>query len=178
LSTERAHGEKPLTRGQRLLAGAAFLHLVSVAVFIWSGFPGDRTGTAPGVLRAYRNASGTFRDYAFFAPSVASDVKAGFVVSDRGGHATFIHFAAANREIDFRFNCVIAACMRDPRGRDLFARSWAAMLLGGTPGADRVGVVVKALDVPTMRRYREGSRTQWSTVYVGEFERRAPGAAR
>jgi hypothetical protein len=152
-----------------LLVVAAFLHLLSVALFIWTGFAEDSPGKLPGALRVYKNLSGTFRDYAFFAPAVGSDVKAGFLVTDTVGEETFINFVAKNREVGFRYNCIIAACMRDVRGRDLFVQSWAALPLGSNPDADRVTVMVKTLDLPTMRDYRGGKRPEWKTVYVGQF---------
>jgi hypothetical protein len=156
-----------------LLVVAAFLHLLSVALFIWTVFAEELPGRLPAALRVYKNLSGTFRDYAFFAPQVASDVKAGFLVTDTAGQGTFVNFVAKNREVGFRYNCIIAACMRttDVRGRDLFAQSWAALPLGSNPDANRVTVIVKALDIPSMHDYRAGKRPEWRTVYVGEFGR-------
>jgi hypothetical protein len=154
-----------------LLVVAAFLHLLSVALFIWTVFSEDLPGRLPIALGFYKNLSGTFRDYAFFAPEVANDVKAGFLVTDTGGKQTFVNFEAKNREVGFRYNCIITACMRDVRGRDLFAQSWAALLLGRDSDFDRVTVMVKTLDVPYMRDYRAGKRPEWRTVYVGEFGR-------
>jgi hypothetical protein len=155
-----------------LLVVAAFLHLLSVALFIWTVFAEDLPGKLPGALRVYKNLSGTFRDYAFFAPEVASDLKAGFLLTDTAGEETFVNFVAKNREVGFRYNCIIAACMRDVRGRDLFAQSWAALLLGSRPDVDRVTVMVKTLDLPSMREYRTGKRPEWRTVYAAEFGRR------
>ncbi|HEY3132948.1 MAG TPA: hypothetical protein VGL91_26085 [Acidobacteriota bacterium] len=154
-----------------LLVVAVLLHLLLVALFIWTGFAEDWPGKLPGALRVYKNLSGTFRDYAFFAPAVASDLKAGFLVTDTAGEETFVNFVAKNREVGFRYNCIIAACMRDVRGRDLFAQSWAALPLGSNPDANRVTVMVKTLDLPSMRDYRAGKRPEWKTVYVGEFGR-------
>jgi hypothetical protein len=152
-----------------ILVLAAFLHLVSVAVFIWTPFPEDLPGKIACALRIYKNLSGTFRDYAFFAPAVANDLKAGFLLTDAGGRETFINFAAENREIGFRYNCIIAGCMKDTKARDLFAQSWAALVLGSHPDADRVAVIVKAFDLPSLRDYRAGKRSEWRTFYVGEF---------
>jgi hypothetical protein len=149
----------------------AFLHLLSVAVFIWSPFPESLRGVFPAALRIYKNLSGTFRDYAFFAPRVASDLKAGFLLTDVSGGETFLDFAAQNSEVGFRYNCIIATCMRDANGRDLFAQSWAALVLGSHPSAKRVAVIVKTLDLPSMREYRAGKHSEWRTVYVGEFTR-------
>jgi hypothetical protein len=157
-----------------VLVLGAFLHLLSVALFIWTVFAEDLPGKLPAALRFYKNLSGTFRDYAFFAPEVASDVKAGFLVTNTAGEESFVNFVTKNGEVGFRYNCIIAACMRgtrNVRGRDLFAQSWAALLLGSDPGADRVTVMVKRLDVPSMRDYRAGKRPEWRTLYVGEFGR-------
>jgi hypothetical protein len=155
-----------------LVTALVLLHLVSVAVFIWTDLPSDSPDVISSALRLYRNLSGSFRDYAFFAPAVASDIKAGFLLEDAAGQTTFLNFTTANREIAFRYNCIISAAMRDTRARDLFAQSWAAFLLGGHPQAVRVTVVAKTLRIPAMSEYRAGHRPEWETLYLSTFGRR------
>lgn len=169
-SSADAGEDKPSAR-HWIAAGAAALHLTVVAAFVWAGPPA--ADSAPErVLRAYQNLTGLFRDYTFFAPSVASDLRAGFLL-DGGGDdpPTFISFLAQNREIGFRYNSLIASTMREPRGRDLFARSWAAFILGSQPDARRVTVVVEAYDVPSMEAFRAGEPARWRLVYAGQFSR-------
>lgn len=163
---------------EALCAGLVLMHLASVVGFIWTDIPGS---PAPGLveswLRLYQNLSGSFRDYRFFAPSVASDTKAGFLLQNAAGEYRLVNFSAPNREIGFRYSCIIAT-MRDQRAQDLFARSWAAFLLGNDSTAQKVVVMVKAFMVPTMAEYREGSRPEWRLVYGGEFERTDTSVAR
>lgn len=163
-----------MSRTQIASTLAALLHLAATVAFVWTGFaerPG--WGVAGELLRLYKNASGAFRDYTFFAPSVASDLKAGFLLEGPDEKARFVHFSAQNKEIAFRYNCIVAACMRDVKGRDLFARSWAAVFLTPGSGVDRTTVMVKALDMPTMGAYRHGTRPEWRTIYASTFGRNA-----
>lgn len=133
---------------------------------------------APGrvgeALRLYKNLSGAFRDYTFFAPNVASDVRAGFLLEDARGGTSFVAFRARNREVAFKYNSIIAVSMRDERGRDLFARSWAAFMLGSQPAAATVTVAVESFVLPPMPEYRAGLRPEWRTLYVGTFARQRP----
>jgi hypothetical protein len=158
---------------RRILVGLALLHVASVGMFVWTDFvkraPADTVASG---LRLYQSLSGSFRDYRFFAPSVASDSKAGFLLKSKTGELRMVNFASTNKEINFRYNCIISS-MRDERAQDLFARSWAAFLLGANPDADSVAVVVKAFIVPTMADYRRGVQPDWRLVYASEFARTA-----
>lgn len=160
-----------------LAACLALLHLLSVLIFIWADWPERAPRDLHTVLRTYQNLSGTFRDYAFFAPAVGSDLKAAFVLQEAGGDSRLVPFLSDNKEVAFRYNCIILACMRDVRGRDLFAQSWAALVLGAEPAVERVGVVVKEYSLPPMPAYREGRRPRWETIYLGEFARGGGPAA-
>lgn len=141
-------------------------------LFIWTGVAERATGRVGEALRLYKNLSGAFRDYTFFAPAVASDVKAGFLLEDTEGHASFVAFRARNREVAFKYNSIVAVSMRDERGRDLFAQSWAALMLGSHPAATSVTVVVDSFVLPPMKEYRAGARPAWQTIYAGTFARR------
>ena len=149
-----------------------FFHLCSVMIFIWADWPERSPRDLNKFLRTYQNLSGTFRDYAFFAPAIGNDIKAGFLLADASGNSRLVNFLADNREVNFRYNCIILACMRDIRGRDLFAQSWSALLLGTNPDAENVTVMVKEFTLPSMEEYSRGKRPQWELLYVGEFARR------
>jgi hypothetical protein len=156
----------------RLLVVVALLHLAAVAGFIWTRAAEEAPGRVGEALRLYKNLSGAFRDYTFFAPAVASDVKAGFLLETADGPASFVAFRARNREVAFKYNSIIASSMRDERGRDLLAQSWAALMLGSHPAATSVTVVVEAFVLPTMPEYRAGARPEWRPIYAGTFARR------
>jgi hypothetical protein len=101
----------------------ALLHLVSVVLFVWTDWLATPANGLARLGRSYLNLSGSIRDYAYFAPVVANDLRAGFLVEGPGGKTAFIDFVSTNKEIGFRYNCVIASGMRNEKQRDLLAQS-------------------------------------------------------
>lgn len=154
------------------------LHLMTVAAFLWAGFPGDSSGRLSDALRTYNNLSGSFRDYTYFAPAVGDNYKAAFILEDARGQSRLINFISDNREVDLRFQCIITVGMRREVLRDVFSQSWAALLFGSNPNAQKVTVMARRASVPTMADYRRGQRPSWVTVYAGEFARREGGASK
>lgn len=161
---------------QMLATSLVLAHVLLVAAFLWADPVRNPPRPLGAALRLYLNLSGAFRDYTYFAPEVGSDVKAGFLLEGAGGRARLVQFASGNKEVDFRYNCIIHSAMWDEAARDLHAQSWAALLLGNDPGAERVTVMVRRLEMPSMEGYRRGERPRWATVYAGEFARRGEGA--
>ncbi len=160
-------------RAARILAPLAVLHLVFLSASVSTNFG----RLPPGVLRStalsYSNLSGTFRDYSFFAPSVASALKAAFLVEVAdGGLPTLVMFGTESREIAFRYSSIMRSGMQEERGRDLFAQSWSALVLGNRPAAESVTVMVKWMLVPSMEEYHRGQRPEWKPLYVGRFSSR------
>lgn len=165
----------PPSFGERragLLACLAAAHFALVCLFIWTDVAEDSDSRVHGAMRTYKNLSGIFRDYRFFAPKVASDVRAGFFLERPDGTSTFQGFFAENLEVGFRYHCIIGSSMRTDRLRDLMAQSWAAMMLGSNPEAEKVTVVVQMFELPAMRDYAAGQRESWKTVYAGQFDRK------
>jgi hypothetical protein len=159
-----------------LAAVLAFLHLAFVVASVWMNFGRLPAGIVKKAALTYCNVSGTFRDYSFFAPGVASALKAAFLVEEgTGGSPTLVTFGAESREIAFRYGSVMRSGMQDERGRDLFAQSWAALILGNRPSAESVTVMVERMLVPSMDEYRRGQRPEWTAVYAGRFSRRQAG---
>lgn len=148
----------------------AALHLAFVALFIWTDFSEGDDSPGLRALRSYKSASGIFRDYRFFAPAVASDMRAAFVLRKADGASELVPLAADNLEVGFRYNCIIGASMRNERVRDLMAQSWAAAMLGLHPEVPRLTVVAQAYDLPAMADYAAGERPRWQTVYGGTFD--------
>jgi hypothetical protein len=163
----------------RKILGISFvlLHLSLVVALIYTPLTGQVPGLLGSGLKIYKNLTGIFRDYSYFAPSVGSDMKAGFFLETTDGRTAFLSFASDNIEIAFRYNVIVVATMRDPRARDLFAQSWAALLLGNRSDAARLTIVVKTFVVPTMANFRNGKQPEWVTLYAGEFERAKSTAA-
>lgn len=156
-----------------LLAGLASLHLALVCLFIWTDVTEGPPGRVSGALRTYRNLSGIFRDYRFFAPAVASDVRAGFFLEAPDGTSTFEAFLADNLEVGFRYHCIVGSGMRDEHLRDLMAQSWSAVMLGAHPEAAMVTVVAESYELPPMRAYAAGALPSWRVIYAGKFDRTA-----
>jgi hypothetical protein len=148
-------------------------------VFVWTDASEVSGSPVHRALRTYKNLSGVFRDYRFFAPAVASDMRAGFFLEQADGTTEFEAFATDNRELSLRYHCIIASSMRDERLRDLMARSWSAVMLGSHPDATRVTVVAQAFALPSMSAFVAGQEPRWNVVYAAAFDRRRadPGAA-
>jgi hypothetical protein len=156
-----------------LLAWLAALHLAMVCCFLWTHAAEGRRGVLADALRTYKNLSGIFRDYRFFAPAVASDLRAGFVLERADGTSWFEPFLSDNLEIGFRYTCIIGASMRDQRLRDLMAQSWSALMLGAHPEALRVTVVAQSFELPPLHAFAAGERASWKLIYAGVFDRRS-----
>lgn len=152
------------------LAFVAF-HLLSVLNFLYVKAEDHLPESLGQTFRIYNNMAGIFRDYRYFAPSVVGAVRAGYLIETADGRESFVPFAAAGREADYRYHAIILACMRNPHTRPAFARSWAALILGRRADARRVTVAVELLDLPSMADYRNGKAPKWSSIYAGTFER-------
>ena len=129
------------------------------------------------VVRAYGDFSGANNSYGFFAPSVASEVRARFVLVDPRGLRYGDSLKAGKPEVDLRVHTLLNFFPVN-EAQDLFARSWAALMLGRHPGADTVVVLVDIYDLPTMRAWRDGARPSWSPFYRGTFARAANAGRR
>jgi len=169
------NAEPRLSFGERhagVLACLAALHLALVGLFIWTDASETSSSPVHGMLRTYKNLSGIFRDYRFFAPSVASDMRAGFFLEHADGTSEFEPFVSDNLEVDFRYNCIIGSGMHDGKLRDVMAQSWSAVMLGSHPEAARVTVVAQSFELPPMKAFAAGARPSWKVVYAGKFDRR------
>jgi len=167
----------PPTRLRKIIQlSLVLLHLLTVVAFLWAGIPGDSSGRLSEALRTYNNLSGSFRDYTYFAPAVGDNYKVAFILEDARGQSRLINFISDNREVDFRYQCIMTVGMRRETLRDVFSQSWAALLFGSHPDAQKVTVMARRVHVPSMADYRRGQRPSWVTVYAGEFARREGGA--
>ena len=151
----------------------AIVHLCLVVAFVSTNFPHNVNVTwLRRSLETYQNFSGLFRDYSFFAPRVGTDLRAAFLLEFQSGETKVFSFTSNNREANFRYNNIVVSSMRDERGRDLFARSWAAKVLGEQTDAKKVTIVVESMDLPKMQEFKQGVQPEWRLVYVGTFDRK------
>jgi hypothetical protein len=156
-----------------VMACLAALHLALVCLFIWTSVAESPGNPLARTLRTYKNLSGIFRDYRFFAPSVSDDTRVGFYLERADGTSELESFSADNREVDLRYNCIVSSGMHDNKLHDILIQSWAAGVLGSHPEAARVTVIGQAYQLPSLQAFADGAQPRWKTIYAGTFDRRA-----
>ncbi|WP_025741340.1 hypothetical protein [Aquimarina pacifica] len=149
----------------------AITHLLLVNIFIWTNFENKKPSGVYQYLRIYRDFAGCFRDYTYFAPNIANDTRAGFIAKTTSDSVYFLPFRAENKLVNTRYNNLISSGMRNPKGRDLFARSWATLLFGQSDSICDITVFTEAYIIPTIQEYRNGMQPSWNMIYMGRFEK-------
>jgi hypothetical protein len=135
-----------------------------IPLFEGEGF-GDRT------FRALAHYTGADGSYGFFAPSVASQVRAVFTLSDDEGNSWQDTLEGnRTRETELRFGSLLGQAMQ-PETQEAVVQSWAAQMLGRHPTATELLVRVEVYDMPTMEQYRAGERPEWNMLYEVTFTR-------
>jgi hypothetical protein len=132
------------------------------------------------VITQYGALSGTDSSYGFFAPSVGTQLRVKFELTDaEGKKSEDILTTGASHEADLRIGDMVAMFwMAEQDLQRAMAACWAGRILARHPDADCVVVHLDAYDLPTMAEYREGQRPDWSPYYEAEFVHRAKlGAA-
>lgn len=151
---------------------AAHLTLVAAGAFGWHP---PALGPAGRALDDYGALSGASSRFDFFAPAVASPLRATFTTIDAAGRARACALEdGANREAQLRIASVVTCFYHAeyrPELRRALAASWAATVFGHHPAAERVVVRVEVDDLPTMAQYRAGWRPRWRPVYEAVFTR-------
>lgn len=163
-----AHPPPPLR--QQLLVGLAILHLGCAAIFV--GAPHGHVRNFLEVSAVYRASTGLFRDYGYFAPSVASDARAAALLERPGEGSAFVPIGSEHHEVSFRINNLIMGALKEEKLRDTMLRSWAAALIGADARNTSARIVLQSYVVPTMLAYQDGQRPEWRTVYTGRFDRK------
>lgn len=156
---------------QRIKVWLVAMHLNLICLFVLGANQHEGTTTLSLALRTYRNAIGLFRDYSFFAPKVAADTRAGFLLERDGEAPQFLPMTDPGREADRRLTCIMGAAMGAKEARGVIARSWAAWALGQYPDVSKVTVVAQTFELPTMRDYAKGDRPAWKTIFAADFAR-------
>ncbi len=149
----------------------ALVHLGLVNLFIWTSYEDEDSSKWYSWLRVYRDFSGCFRDYSYFAPNVANDTRAIFITKTDSDTIQFLPFKVDNEVANIRYNNIISSGMRNPKARDLFAKSWATAIFGYDKSIHNVTVVTEAYIVPAMSDYKKGKRPSWEIIYAGSFEK-------
>jgi hypothetical protein len=134
---------------------------------------GTRAGKA---LRWYGAMSGSDNGYGFFAPGVASQLRARFTLSDGAGRSWGDTLEGEhNPEVTLRIGGIVGLFAEGSLGPGL-AASWAAKLFGRHPDARRLVVRVEAYDLPPMAEYRKGDSPRWQPIYEATFCRDPSGS--
>ncbi len=126
------------------------------------------------VLAEYGALSGTDSSYGFFAPSVGTQLRVTFVLTDAAGATTTdILTTGVSKEADLRIGDMVAIFWMDDQDLErAMAGSWAGRMLARHPEAVRVAVHLDAYDLPNMAEYREGKRPEWGPYYEAVFVRK------
>jgi hypothetical protein len=159
-------------RHASVVATLASVHLVLVGLFLWTGLAESASSAPARALQTYKNLAGIFRDYRFFAPGVASDIRAGFILEQADGTSAFQAFMSESLELGLRYGCIVSASMRDEKVRDVLAQSWSAVMLGQHPEATRVTVVAQGFHLPSLQAFADGEKPAWQVIYAASFDRK------
>jgi hypothetical protein len=118
--------------------------------------------------------SGADSGYGFFAPSVGSQTRAVFTLSDGAGRTWTDTFdEGGNHEVQLRLGSMVSNTSYEGLRRGL-AASWSGKLFARHPDAHEVRVRIELYDLPPMDEYRDGARPEWRTVYEATFLRDEP----
>jgi hypothetical protein len=135
-----------------VVCGAAHFRLVPLQ---WGGI----------VQHTYGALSGSDSSFGFFAPGVASQLRATFTMTDDEGRTwTDVLEHGNNREARLRLGTVVSNFAEESMRRDV-AASCAATMFGRHPTARQVVVRVEVYELPPMDAYRDGARPEWVPVY-------------
>jgi hypothetical protein len=159
------------SRRLRFTIAWAVGHLIAVATAA-AHLSLDSSKPPGNLVRAYGDLTGAANNYGFFAPAVASQIRARFLIAPAEGPSSVDTLEVRRPETDLRLNTMLSF-FGVSEAQDLLARSWAATMFGKHPEAVTVTVVADTFILPTMREYREGKRPQWVEFYRGVFARAA-----
>jgi hypothetical protein len=157
----------PVRRAHALWVAAAAVHL---ALVICGAAKIELPETSlPGrAVAAYRAYSGSNNGFGFYAPAVASELRATYRICREGKCAAAPRPPAMNREAALLLTSVYGV-------RDVLAASLAAAQFQRAPDAGVIVVRAEAFFVPTMEEYRDGKRPEWRTGYEYAFTRARTG---
>jgi hypothetical protein len=166
-----------MVRRQRFLVLLAGAHLVLVVCGATGLFPGARTW--PGrALAAYGALSGADNSYGFFAPGVAPQRRARFVLTDRSGHSWTEHLTGSARsEASLRVGSIFDTAA-DPQWREEMTTFWVARLFARHRSAQSITALLEVEILPSMEEHREGRRPCWRVEFQATFERTSPEESR
>lgn len=112
------------------------------------------------VMRGYGAYSGTSAHFNFFAPTVATQYRAQFLLATRDGRTRPADIRTDSSEANQRLALMVNV-YQVPEARPYLVRSWAVFLLERNPDAASVETRVAILDIPRIAEARAGKRATW-----------------
>jgi hypothetical protein len=129
----------------------------------------SRDNLLGGAISTYGDFSGAANNYGFFAPSVASEVRARFTVQLKDGQILNDSIYFKNDEMNLRISTMYIFCSVE-EARDPFSRSLGAYVLSRYRNPQKVTVNLEQISIPTMTEFRTGKRIAWELFYSSSFE--------
>jgi hypothetical protein len=135
----------------------------------------ELTGTAIGhALGWYGHLSGSNNRYGFYAPAVATGMRASFTLSDQQGRTWTDSLGQGNTaETDLRLGTLVSMAGSD-HWQTLLPRAWASALLARHLEATQVVVRIEYRELPSMADHGAGAAPRWQTIYHSAFTRESP----
>lgn len=112
------------------------------------------------VLRSYGAYTGTSAHFNFFAPTVATQYRAQFLLTTQDGRTRPADIRTDSGEVNQRLALMVNA-YQIPEARPYLVRSWTVFLLERHPDAASVETRVAILDIPRIAEARSGKRATW-----------------
>jgi hypothetical protein len=139
------------------------------------GWRPDSSRTAIGTgLGWYGHMSGSNNRYGFYAPAVATGMRASFTLTDWEGRTWTDSLGRGNTaETDLRLGTLVSMAGSD-HWQSLLPSAWASALLARHPDADQVTIRIDYRELPSMAEHRAGAAPRWLTIYHSAFTRESP----
>jgi hypothetical protein len=140
---------------------AAAIHLTVAALFC-THVPIERDLPAPlqRALAIYAGLTGVPTHFNFFAPVVAPQARADFVLVDGKGATRQVRLETPNSEANQRL-AMMFTFTGDERVRAYLMRAWSMYFLERHPDARAVEARLEILKLPTHAQAREGVKPAW-----------------
>jgi hypothetical protein len=126
------------------------------------------------MLAPLLHCTGSDNAYGFFAPGVASELRASLTFEDMAGNTWSTSLEDLfSLEGGLRAMTSVAIFGRQTQSerRSEFATSWAAWGLGQFPHATQVRIDVTLIELPDMARFRAGVPINYRSFYSAVFHR-------
>lgn len=147
----------------------AALHLLMVILFA-SHFTdwGKQEHPVAKTLGAIGHYTGSNNIFSFFAPGLSDQPYVVYAVKDKKGKEHFIDLAGSSPDFANRINNIYGY-LTLPEARSVLSASLAHSVLQRFPEADKIRVAMVIQQIPNMKAFREGQRSQWHFWFHRDF---------